>query len=858
MKKLTRVFCVLCTAIFLCPFLLSCFVTTVSAQNAQSHEFTEKLFKFEEVEFSYAVPQEYTNSITAKTGADDYFKTRFATGDSISSYKSDSQLFENGRYEKGRFIYDQKALAGHISNALLIYQGLEDDLSGSECARIRSLIAYGYSKLSAEGRISIQDSPQWLLADMGEAHTVMQEKLQISSNSDNAPTLLTDGIRKIDAEKSGYRNTVLADSESCDAFYIEVPREAEMFSAVLGISLGQKAADTLVKITLLDTFGRAIKQSDVYLCESYEAPVCIFVKDCARLCFEIYSKESTDVLLCDPIFMKKGSESFSAQKGDCCEDKFGDINCDGAVSSLDTLMLKNAVVSNTLLDFEYCDISRDGVLDFYDVLSLENYIIFLANRYREFSVEAPALNGVSVFDSDCFSLNDKITEQSKLNIKFDSFQTEDFFTLLSKGDSALENSINKAQLVTLSVGYDAFEKAVKEHFKKELSAELSSLSDIPALLAKRSYGELSEFFDEDASCKTFEEMGGQHAERVLEALERIRQINPSAEIVVTEIPVSFASSKLYHTVQIQGVASFESEICSFDKVGDRWLGSFTKELSKALEGMENLHYADDIENSSENSLMICMPRVSLNSLQNGDFTQFESFDIRLSQKGKQLLSLEICTLLADSITKWQSELISPAPEKLPYKFSETFADKKINMSTEVRAVSENEIVYKLTVDKTNELQNLLVNLEYNSKLLDFKSVECELTPSAQGEGEKGVLKILYDGSQDFEGSLEIKVTFKVQPTDGENELKFTVNAAESRMTAVGHSRALSSDSLTVKTDALREELSKNNTDTTLDILENNKTKGSGRVIVYTLFALAFAAVAICIVYALVSAKNNKK
>ena len=116
--------------------------------------------------FKYKLNFNVTDALKPDTGRYDEEKAYFITGNSLTSYASGRQIFENGRYGSNKWTPDHEALAEYISAAVGIYCKEEKYHSESENRKAREIIAYGFDYLPSSVRISVKGAAGWLFDDI--------------------------------------------------------------------------------------------------------------------------------------------------------------------------------------------------------------------------------------------------------------------------------------------------------------------------------------------------------------------------------------------------------------------------------------------------------------------------------------------------------------------------------------------------------------------------------------------------------------------------------------------------------------------------------------------------------------------
>ena len=153
--------------------LFSSFPSFLTANAEKSDDFIESLLLLEDIDLPYKVNEVVYQAIKADTGQDDLYKTYIVTGKPTSSYLSGKQYFENGRYEKEKWIPDSDAAASFIERAIEIYLSLERTLTNDKSAAARAIISYGFEALPAMSRIRVENAPNWLVGKYLENRSVI-------------------------------------------------------------------------------------------------------------------------------------------------------------------------------------------------------------------------------------------------------------------------------------------------------------------------------------------------------------------------------------------------------------------------------------------------------------------------------------------------------------------------------------------------------------------------------------------------------------------------------------------------------------------------------------------------------------
>ena len=119
--------------------------------------------------FNYKVNYIVTDTLLPKTGRYDEEKAYFIMGNSLSSYQSGKQIFENGRYGSSKWTPDYKKLAGYISSAVSIYCKEEKYHGEAENRKAKEIITYGFEYLPLTDRLSVKNAASWLFDDISGA-----------------------------------------------------------------------------------------------------------------------------------------------------------------------------------------------------------------------------------------------------------------------------------------------------------------------------------------------------------------------------------------------------------------------------------------------------------------------------------------------------------------------------------------------------------------------------------------------------------------------------------------------------------------------------------------------------------------
>ena len=171
--------------------LLSLFSTSFADTEADNR-FIESVL-YGSPSFKYKVNYYVTDAVKPDTGRYDEEKAYFVTGNSLSSYASGKQIFENGRYGSSTWTPDYKELAEYISAAVGIYCKEEKNHSESENRKAREIIAYGFDYLPPSNRISVANAADWLFDDISGVSQRIGD-INGDKNTDDTDVLLLDEV----------------------------------------------------------------------------------------------------------------------------------------------------------------------------------------------------------------------------------------------------------------------------------------------------------------------------------------------------------------------------------------------------------------------------------------------------------------------------------------------------------------------------------------------------------------------------------------------------------------------------------------------------------------------------------------
>ena len=869
-----------CISMIVCFAVVSvCFLPFSSfAQQSDNSDHTQKLeaiVRGSGFEFSHEVSREVWSGIEAKTGADDIYKTYMYVGDCESSYSSGTQYFTNGRYEKGVFVCDEERLSHWISTALSVYSDMENLLTDKERCRARSVISYAYEKLSVTGRMKVKSSPEWLVGGFYDGYkpTCYADGMRISTSGQLAPRVFTDEIRKIRIDGEGYSFGICFDAVGTSSFEIELSGDAEYFTAVLGSDISALEADyenAYLKASLAYDSGKIRDAGSFFIFKGCENKVEIELEGAHRLRFEIFCSTQTDSVICllaDPMLLSLKGESLDGMEiGECSRDKFADIDRDGIVSSSDIKMLKYAASGNSSFKKEHCDLSKNGVLDYFDVICLENYLIYLENRSNEYRKPGVSLKLTALGDSiargcglegadngECSNLayNNLVSDMLEDIIGYDA-ELESFAKdgersadLLSrlKLSSEMKQSVRESDLVLVSIGGNDFLQTLwgllslaGSSFDQSQLSELAIVKDGKVVLNEA----LKEYVDLAAA---------DFGKSLSEVLEELKGLNPDAVIVITEIPNSAPSASVCLRIE-NSLGSYKRELWDLHAFMDSVLEPFNNAVREECSGFSNavsVELAHAFDGSPELSLAVVEKDIFINELLAGDLSAFTRFDVHPSEKGHLEMAKEHINVLEGLpvLEKWIAEYEQAQPEQKPYRYSESFGKEELALSSGISLDEGSCVVYKATVSQASSLENLLAQVSFDGERLSFVSVKLEGIDTNIYSVADNEIRIVADKESIIGENAVITLIFK-RLNEGSENAQFSFTATESRLTYAGEWKAQSSVVDKVDLDSLEKAGDPADFD-----------EVGARKVVYAVFAVVFVLVVFSAIAA-VAAKRKKK
>lgn len=204
-KRFTSIICIVISIIISASVISSAYHASFADTTVDRSFIVGVLYS--EPEFKYKISYNVTDAVKPNTGRYDDEKACFITGNSLSSYASGKQIFENGKYGSGNWTSDRNALAKYITEALNIYGKEEKRHSENENKKAREIISYGFEYLSPVSRISVEGSAAWLFDDISG---VPQIKGDIN------------GDRKTDASDLALLKDVLIGKYNADLYVCDI------------------------------------------------------------------------------------------------------------------------------------------------------------------------------------------------------------------------------------------------------------------------------------------------------------------------------------------------------------------------------------------------------------------------------------------------------------------------------------------------------------------------------------------------------------------------------------------------------------------------------------------------------------
>ena len=329
----------------------------------------------------------------------------------------------------------------------------------------------------------------------------------------------------------------------------------------------------------------------------------------------------------------------------------------------------------------------------------------------------------------------------------------------------------------------------------------------------------------------------------------LKKLNPDAQIVITEIPNSSPSSSVYLKVE-NSLGSYNRDLWDLHAFMDSMSEPFNKSISeecKSRSDVDHVQLSRIFDGSAELSLAVVESSICLSDVMAGDYSAFTRFDVHPSSQGHmEMAQAHISALEGLSvIDKWISEYNDEPVKQTDYKISQTFGKSEIELSARVYLDKDMRVVYEITVNELSRLENLLATVSFDSKKLAFVSIELEGASESISGAEGGSVKlIVHKDNVTAENAVITVVLERLDEDVSEIELGFT--ACESRLTYGGEWKAESDISGVVDIDALEMQGENKGVD-----------PDAARVVVYVLFSVVFAIIALSAIAAIVVSRKKK-
>ncbi len=770
--------------------LFSSFPSFLTANAEKSDDFIESLLLLEDIDLPYKVNEVVYQAIKADTGQDDLYKTYIVTGKPTSSYLSGKQYFENGRYEKEKWIPDSDAAASFIERAIEIYLSLERTLTNDKSAAARAIISYGFEALPAMSRIRVENAPNWLVGKYLENRSVISyaEKNVITST-------VTDGSfsKRIRNDRDICNHSVCFNAKNGGFCTVNIPKGSEYFTAYVStdFSFSSSFSDALLKVYLVDGNNNKREVGIYCIYRGYENRVEIKLEGAEKIRFEIsfVSNENTiKIILADASFISFELDRAPVKINEGSITPLGDCNRDGIVNALDTEALIDTLLLKLSPD-SVCDVNQDGDIDFIDLLCLENYIIYVRNMNRIYDSENQKLSVVVLGDSIArgYGLEGSengvpsplaygalvaraLEEQTKYSIDYanyghDGDTVSDLMRKLKTSGSREQKGAKSADLIMLSIGGNNFLQALKKVFEDYFDIDTSNPQAVLSQLSNISYTEIIKFLVSDTIDSAVDEAAKVYSKEAKELITYISSLNPDAEILLTTIPNTAPDADFVYKLTVPLLGQHDILIGNLHTLANEWLCYFNEviELELAEYPVDNfgvVNVDSYFDGSFELTLMDISEKVYVNDLASGNFKDVRHLDVHPSAKGHEIIASEHVSALGNKIKAWNNEYTGTIVQKDEYFYSKSSKATLGQMVTETESTNEGKILFRAKIENANKLCDLFVNIGFDSELLKLAGVDINSDTGVLYNTTGGVFRLLSRDASILPKTLDITLTFE--------------------------------------------------------------------------------------------------
>ena len=774
-------------------------------------DFIEELLLCSDLTLPYKVNDNVYETIKANTGCDDLYKTYMVTGKPTSSYTSNRQYFENGKYEKGKWIPDNLAASLYIQRAIDVYDSLKLTLTNDRQSAAKSIISYGFESLPLMERISIQNAPKWLVGDCFDGQKIIYNL----DDSYVTPKPSANGFAaRIRNDREACSFGVLADVKNQSSYLISIPDDAEYFVAYLSCDLasGSDFSDAKMRVCLLDGNGNESEYGIYCIYRGFENRVEIRLDGAQKLRLEFsFSSPSgkLKVILADASFTaSSGKTPDISEKSSIA--RLGDCNLDGIVNELDIAALTETLLFTRSSGDCVCDIDKNGEVDYLDCLCLENYLIFIRNMNHEYNDQSKKLSVAVLGDSIArgYGLDDAENGRASslaygslvaseldrstmydidfVNRGFDGDKVSDLMNKLKQASSPERRAAKSADLIMLSIGGNDFLASLKEVFGTYFDIDTENPENALSQMSKIKYTEIIKFLASDVIDSAVDNAAREYQKEAQDLISYISLLNPDALILLTTIPNTAQSSDFVYRLTVPLLGQHDILLGNLYEFADEWLCYFNEIISNELSNFSKqliiVDEGDVFDGSAELSLMEISNKVYLNDIASGNFESVKHFDIHPSAAGHSKMASEHIKALDGQIKKWNAEYTGNDVKKEEYKYSKSGKENLTRITTAAENAKENEILYTVGVDNANKLSNLLLTVNFNDELLTLDDVEIKGASGILSNESNGVFRLLAKDGASLSDKITLTLTFK---NVSEKQAKAVISALakESLLTA---------------------------------------------------------------------------